>query len=79
VADDLRLADIYFSVSGTARSEKRPKPDYSAKVRRDSVSHCGCAIPDIMLPLRQSVEYGSHIESLLRQIHETDSVDARKR
>lgn len=82
VTDDLRLATVYFSVIGTDADRKGTEAGLnSAKgyLRRElgktlTMRHT----PDILFRYDESVEYGSHIENILKQIHETEEADAEK-
>lgn len=82
VTDDLRLATIFFSVIGSDEVRKETEAGLnSAKgyLRREIGKALRLRlVPDIIFRYDESIEYGSHIESLLRQIHETDAVDAEK-
>jgi len=82
VTDDLHLATIFFSVIGTPEERKETEAGLNSArsyLRREIGKSLRMRyIPDIIFRYDESVEYGSHIESLLRQIHETDAVDAEK-
>jgi len=82
VTDDLHLATVYFSIIGGEAERKGAEAGLnSAKgfLRREigkvlRMRH----VPDLMFRFDESVEYGSRIESLLKQIHETEETDAEK-
>lgn len=82
VTDDLHLATIYFSSIGTEEERKGTEAGLnSAKgfLRREigkvlKMRH----VPDITFRYDLSVEYGSRIENILKQIHETDEENAEK-
>lgn len=82
VTDDLHLATIYFSSIGTEDERKETEAGLnSAKgfLRREigkvlKMRH----VPDIIFRYDVSVEYGSRIENILKQIHETDEENAEK-
>jgi len=82
VTDDLRLATIYFSVIGSDAERKETETGLnSAKgfLRRELGKTLTMRyIPDIFFRYDDSVDYGSHIESILKQIHETEEADAEK-
>jgi len=82
VTDDLHLATVYFSIIGGEAERKGAEAGLnSAKgfLRREigkvlRMRH----VPDLMFRFDESVEYGSRIENLLKQIHETEETDAEK-
>ncbi len=82
VTDDLRLATIFFSVIGTDADRKGTEAGLaSAKgyLRREMGKALALrCVPEIVFRYDESVEYGSHIESILKQIHETEEADAEK-
>ncbi|HZV83101.1 MAG TPA: ribosome-binding factor A [Geobacteraceae bacterium] len=82
VTDDLHLATVYFSVIGGEAERKGAEAGLnSAKgfLRREIGKVLRMRyVPDLMFRFDESVEYGSRIESLLKQIHETDDLDAEK-
>ncbi len=82
VTDDLHLATVYFSVIGTDADRKGAEAGLnSAKgfLRREIGKVLRMRyVPDLLFRYDESVEYGSRIESLLKQIHETDDGDADK-
>lgn len=82
VTDDLHLATIYFSVIGSAEERIETEAGLNSArsyLRREIGKSLRMRyIPDIIFRYDESVEYGSHIESLLKQIHLSDEVDAAK-
>lgn len=82
VTDDLHLATVYFSVIGNEEARKGAEAGLnSAKgfLRREIGKVLRMRyVPDLLFKYDDSVEYGSRIESLLKQIHETEQPDAEK-
>lgn len=82
VTDDLHLATVYFSVIGTEADRKGAEAGLNSArgfLRREIGKVLRMRyVPDILFRYDESVEYGSRIESLLKQIHETDDVDAEQ-
>jgi ribosome-binding factor A len=82
LTDDLRHATIYFSVIGSGAERKDTESGLnSAKgyLRRELGKTLTMRyVPEIIFRYDESVDYGSHIESILKQIHETDEADAEK-
>lgn len=82
VTDDLHLATIYFSVIGSDADRKGTEAGLNSArgyLRREIGKTLTMRyIPDIVFRYDESVEYGSHIESILKQIHETEEADAEK-
>lgn len=82
VTDDLHLATVYFSIIGGEAERKGAEAGLnSAKgfLRREIGKVLRMRyVPDLMFRFDESVEYGSRIESLLKQIHETDGTDAEE-
>lgn len=82
VTDDLHLATVYFSVIGTEGDRKGAEAGLnSAKgyLRREIGKVLRMRyVPELLFRYDESVEYGSRIESLLKQIQETDEADADK-
>jgi len=76
VTDDLHLATVYFSSIGTEAERKDTEAGLnSAKsyLRREVGKVLRMRyIPDILFKYDESIVYGNHIESILKQIHETD-------
>ena len=70
VSDDLRIAKIYYSVfGGTAEREESYRGLESAKgyIKRELGRRVKLKyMPEIMFVFDESLEYGSHIEELLR-------------
>lgn len=72
IADDLGLATIYFSVIGSDEEKKATTQGLNSArgfVRKEigkslRIRH----IPDITFRYDESIEYGSHIENLLKEI-----------
>src|SRR6185369_2086363 len=82
VTDDLRLASVYFSVISTEEERKDTEAGLnSAKgfLRREVGKMLRMRyVPEILFKYDESVVYGSHIESILKQIHETDKENAEE-
>jgi len=82
VTDDLHLATVYFSIIGGEAERNGAEAGLnSAKgfLRREIGKVLRMRyVPDLLFRFDESVEYGSRIESLLKQIHETDGTDAEK-
>jgi ribosome-binding factor A len=82
VTDDLHLATIYFSVIGTDEQKKETEAGLnSAKgyLRREMGKTLRMRyIPDIVFRYDVSVDYGSKIEGILKQIHETEESNAEQ-
>lgn len=82
VTDDLHLATVYFSSIGSETERKDTEAGLnSAKsyLRREVGKVLRMRyIPDIVFKYDESIVYGSHIESILKQIHETDEEHAEK-
>ena len=82
VTDDLHLATIYFSVIGTDEQKKETEAGLnSAKgyLRRELGKALRMRyVPDIIFRYDVSIDYGSKIEGILKQIHETDEADAEQ-
>jgi ribosome-binding factor A len=82
VTDDLHLATVYFSIIGTEAERKDAEAGLNSArgyLRREVGKVLRMRyIPDILFKYDESVVYGSHIESILKQIHETDEDNAEK-
>lgn len=80
VTDDLHLATIYFTVVGSDEERKGTEAGLnSAKgfIRKE----LGKALrmrytPDLMFRYDETIEYGSRIEGILKQIHDEADHDA---
>jgi len=70
--DDLRLATIYFSVVGTEEEKKATEQGLNSArgfIRKETGKTLRMRhIPEIAFRYDRSVEYGNHIESLLKEI-----------
>jgi len=82
LTDDLRHATVYFSTRGSDAERKEAEAGLnSAKgfLRREVGKLLRMRyVPEIIFRHDESVAYGSHIESILKQIHETDEENAQK-
>lgn len=82
VTDDLHLATIYFSVIGSDDQKKETEAGLnSAKgyLRRELGKSLRMRyVPDIIFRYDVSIDYGSKIEGILKQIHETEEADAEQ-
>ena len=80
--DDLRHATVYFSVRGADAERKDAETGLnSAKgfLRREVGKLLRMRfVPEIIFKFDDSVAYGNHIESILKQIHETEEGNAEK-
>jgi len=76
VTDDLHLATVYFSVIGSDEEKKATEAGLNS-ARGDIRKELGKSlrmryVPDIVFRYDESVEYGSRIESLLKEISEKE-------
>lgn len=82
VTDDLHLATVYFSVIGDETVRKGAEAGLNSArgfLRREIGKVLRMRyVPDLMFRYDVSVEYGSRIENLLRQITVTDETDAEE-
>ncbi|NVN97839.1 MAG: ribosome-binding factor A [Geobacteraceae bacterium] len=82
MTDDLRLATIYFSSIGTEEEKKDTETGLnSAKgfIRREVGKVLKMRfVPDIIFRYDAAIEYGNHIENILKQIHDTDENNAEE-
>lgn len=72
VTDDLHLATVYFSVIGSDEEKKATEAGLNSArgyIRKELGKNLRMRyIPDITFRYDESVEYGSRIESLLKEI-----------
>lgn len=75
VTQDLRLAYIYFTVSGTSGQNRQPKEAEEGFkralgfIKRTLASELGLRyMPDLRFFYDESIEYGSKIDSILKTI-----------
>jgi ribosome-binding factor A len=82
VTDDLHLATVYFSVIGSDADRQGTEAGLNSArgyLRRElSKTLTMRYVPDLLFRYDDSVEYGSRIENILKQIHETEETDAEK-
>lgn len=82
VTDDLHLATVYFSVIGNEADRKGAESGLNSArgfLRREIGKVLRMRyVPDLLFRFDESVEYGSRIENILKQIHETEDMDADK-
>jgi len=82
LTDDLRHATVFFSARGTDSERKDAEAGLnSAKgfLRREVGKMLRMRyVPEIIFRYDESVAYGSHIENILKQIHETGGENAEK-
>ncbi len=82
LTDDLRHATVYFSTRGADAGRKDAETGLnSAKgfLRREVGKMLRMRyVPEIIFRYDESVAYGSHIENILKQIHETEEDNAEK-
>ena len=80
VTDDLHLATIYFTVVGTDEEKKATEQGLNSGkgyMRKEMGKNLRMRhIPDLIFKYDSSLDYGNHIDSLLRQIY-TDDKDAQ--
>ena len=81
VTDDLRLATVYFTVIGSDEEKSATEKGLNSArgfIRKETGKNLRMRyIPDIIFKYDASVEYGSHIESLLKEITIKDDGDDR--
>ena len=79
--DDLRLATIFFTVIGSEEEKRATEKGLNSArgyIRKEMGRNLRMRyIPDIVFKYDESVEYGSRIESLLREIVVKDEGDDR--
>lgn len=82
VTDDLHLATVFFSVIGTDEERKGAEAGLNSArgfLRREIGKVLRMRyVPDILFRYDVSVEYGSRIENILKQIHDTEEDNAEK-
>lgn len=82
VTDDLHLATIFFTANGDEQAKKDTEAGLNSArgyMRREMGKALKMRyIPDIIFRNDESIEYGSKIESILKQIHETDETNAER-
>ncbi len=80
VTDDLHLATIYFTVIGSDAEKKETEEGLNSArgyVRKELGKNLRMRyVPDIIFRYDESVEYGSRIESLLKEIASKEDGDA---
>lgn len=76
VTDDLHLATVYFSVIGSDEEKKATEAGLNSArgyIRKEMGKSLRMRyVPDIVFRYDESVEYGSRIESLLRELAEKE-------
>jgi ribosome-binding factor A len=81
LTDDLHLATVYFSVIGSDEEKKATEKGLSSArgfIRREMGKSLRMRyVPDIVFRYDESVEYGSRIESLLKEIGHRDDDDSK--
>ena len=81
VTDDLHLATIFFTVIGSEEERRATEKGLNSArgyIRKEMGRNLRMRyIPDIVFKYDESVEYGSRIESLLREIVVKDEGDDR--
>ncbi len=79
VTDDLHLATVYFTVIGSDAEKKSTEQGLNSArgfIRKEMGKALRMRyVPDLMFRYDESVEYGSRIESLLKQIGAADKDD----
>ncbi|HEX8961307.1 MAG TPA: ribosome-binding factor A [Geobacteraceae bacterium] len=80
VTDDLHLATIYFTVIGSDAEKKGTEEGLNSArgyIRKELGKNLRMRyVPDIVFRYDESVEYGSRIESLLKEIATKEDGDA---
>ena len=81
VTDDLHLATVFFTVIGSDEEKSATEKGLNSArgfIRKEAGKNLRMRyIPDIIFKYDASVEYGSHIESLLKEITVKDDGDDR--
>ena len=81
VTDDLHLATVFFTVIGSEEERRATEKGLNSArgfIRKEMGRNLRMRyIPDIVFKYDESVEYGSRIESLLREIDVKDEGDDR--
>ncbi len=81
VTDDLHLATIYFTVIGSEEEKSATEKGLNSArgfIRKEMGKSLRMRyVPDIIFRYDESVEYGSRIESLLKEITVKDDDDDR--
>jgi len=81
VTPDLHLARVFFTVFGDDKQRKDSQQGLQSAVpflRRELARRLRMRyMPDLLFQFDASLEYGNRIESLIRDIHESDSHDER--
>lgn len=81
VTPDLHLARVFFTVFGDDKQRKDSQKGLQSAVpflRRELARRLQMRyMPDLLFQFDASLEYGNRIESLIRDIHESDSHDER--
>jgi len=76
VTTDLRQATVYFTVIGSEQEKKNTEAGLNSArgfIRKELGQALKLRVtPDILFKYDTSVEYGQHIESLLKEIGATD-------
>jgi ribosome-binding factor A len=79
VTDDLHLATVYFTVIGSDQEKKSTEQGLNSArgfVRKELGKSLRMRyVPDIVFRYDDSVAYGTHIESLIREIHTAEEGD----
>ncbi len=79
VTDDLHLATIYFTVIGSAEERSATEKGLNSArgyIRKEMGKSLRMRyVPDLIFRYDESVEYGSRIESLLKEITEKEESD----
>lgn len=80
VTDDLHLATVYFSVIGSDAARTGAEAGLNSArgyLRRELGKKLTMRyVPDLLFRFDDSLAYGDRIERILKEIHETDEVDA---
>lgn len=79
VSDDLHLATVYFTVVGSDEEKKATEAGLNSArgfIRKEMGKSLRMRyVPDVLFKYDAAVEYGSRIDSLLRQIGATEEAD----
>jgi len=79
MSDDLKYARIYFSISGGGSEGKKKEVSEGFRsargyIKRTLASQLGLRyMPELQFSYDDSLDYGSHIDKLLREVQETEA------
>lgn len=77
VSSDLRLAKIYFSISGGEKGRQEAQSGFERArgfIKRELAQRLGLRyMPDLKFYYDESIDYGDRIEQLLRSVKQNDA------